>query len=382
MYPIQTVFSASYEKYLAQFTSSTVQSSAAWSIIHCKSGRLGCNLSRCSHCDHLEIHNNSCRNRNCPCCQGILKELWIDARKSEVIDSPYFHVVFTMPAELRPLIYANQSLLYSLMHQSASKTLLECSSDKKYLGATPSIIQILHTWGQEMNYHPHIHCIISGAGLTQASQLLRSSYSKFFIPIKVLGKLFRGKFLEQLQKLYASNQLKLPPSCSQLINTYNWADFRDSLYKKAWIPYIKETFNGFGNAIDYLGRYTHRIAISNARIASVSDNHVSFWVNDYKTSSKKILTLTHTEFIRRFLMHVLPSGFQKIRYYGFLNNRSKKKNLALIEKLMAKAFFKSKLSELTTEAIFLELYGINIRECKQCGQTSMRHAGRTFHQRN
>lgn len=380
-YKIQDVFNASYSDYSGRFNPTIIQQKAALSIMNCKSGTLGCNFSRCLDCGHFETHNNSCRNRNCPCCQGLLKELWIDARKAEVIDAPYFHVVFTLPAELNPLIYANQSTLYNLMHQCASKTLLELSADKKYLGATPGIIQVLHTWGQEMNFHPHIHCIVAGAGLTKTKQFIKSS-RKFFIPVKVLGKVFRGKFLDGLQKLYTKSNLRFSSSCSKYQNSYTWSEFRNNLYNKTWIPYIKETFNGFGNAIDYLGRYTHRIAISNSRVTSVTDSKVSFLANDYKTGEKKTITITHVEFIRRFLMHVLPSGFQKIRYYGFLNNRSKKANLILLAKLTSKELFKSLFASMTNEEIISSLWGINTKQCAKCGNNSMRHAGRLFHQLN
>ncbi len=380
-YKIQDVFNASYSDYSGHFNPTLVQQKAALSIMYCKSGSLGCNFSRCLDCGHLETHNNSCRNRNCPCCQGVLKELWIDARKAEVIDAPYFHAVFTLPAELNPLIYANQAKLYSLMHQCASKTLLELSADPKYLGATPGIIQVLHTWGQEMNYHPHIHCIVAGAGLTKTNQLKKSG-RKFFIPVQVLGEVFRGKFLHALKKLFVKGKLHFSSSCSHLRNSYEWSEFKDSLYKKTWIPYIKETFNGFGNAIDYLGRYTHRIAISNSRVTSVTDSNVTFTANDYKTGDKKNITLPHKEFIRRFLMHVLPSGFQKIRYYGFLNNRSKKKNLKLLAKLTGKELFKSLFTSMSNDEILLSLWGINTQQCNKCGNNSMRHAGSIYHQLN
>ena len=381
MYKIQEIFNASYSSYSGRFNPTSIQQKAAFSIMHCKTGTLGCNISRCSDCGHSETHNNSCRNRNCPCCQGLLKELWIDNRKAEVIDAPYFHAVFTLPAQLNPLIYANQAKLYALMHQCASKTLLDLSTDQKYLGATPGIIQVLHTWGQEMNYHPHIHCIIAGAGLTKAKQLKKSG-NNFFIPVKVLGKLFRGKFLDGLQKLYTKNKLHFSSRCSKYQNSYAWSEFRNNLYNKTWIPYIKETFNGFGNAIDYLGRYTHRIAISNSRVTSMTDFHVSFSAYDNITNEKKTVTITHVEFIRRFLMHVLPSGFQKIRYYGFLNNRSKKANLILIAKLTGKELFKSLFTSMTNEEIIFSLWGINTKHCVKCGNNSMRHAGKLFHQLN
>lgn len=377
MHKIQEVFNLSYDEYCSRFNPSTQQSKAAFSIMNCKSGKLGCNLSLCDDCGHSEIHHNSCRNRHCPCCQALLKELWIDHRKSEVIDAPYFHVVFTLPAELNPLIYANQNLLYSLFHKCVSQTLLELSADSKYLGAAPGIIQILHTWGQKLNFHPHIHCIVAGAGLTKTKQLKRSG-KDFFIPVKVLASKFRGKFLAILQELYASDKLSFSSSCKELKNVYSWNEFRDSLYMKQWIPFIKETFNGFGNAIDYLGRYTHRIAISNSRVKSVTDTHVTFSAKDYRTNEINDITLTNVEFIRRFLMHVLPGGFQKIRYYGFLNNRHKKVNLKLIGKLTGKQLFKSLYAGMKTDELLLTLWSVNVRICPACGCQNLCHAGRTY----
>ena len=381
MYKIQEIFQASYSEYCNHYNPSEVQHKAALSIMNCKSGKLGCNISMCEDCGHAEIHNNSCRNRNCPCCQAMLKELWIDARKAEVIDAPYFHVVFTLPAQLNPLIYTNQAILYSLMHKCASDTLLELSADKKYLGATPGIIQVLHTWGQELNFHPHIHCIITGAGLTKTKHL-RKSPSKFFIPVKVLGKMFRGKFLDKLQSLYEDDKLCFTNHTNNLKNSYKWNEFRNSLYNITWIPYIKETFNGFGNAIDYLGRYTHRIAISNSRIKSVTSTKVTYAAKDYKTGEHKEVTITQLEFIRSFMMHVLPSGFQKIRYYGFLNNRSKKINLKLIVKLTGKELFQSKFISMKHDELLLLLWNINVHLCPECGCSSMRHAGRIYSFRN
>ena len=381
MYKIQEIFQASYSEYCNHYNPSEVQHKAALSIMNCKSGKLGCNISMCEDCGHAEIHNNSCRNRNCPCCQAMLKELWIDARKAEVIDAPYFHVVFTLPAQLNPLIYTNQAILYSLMHKCASDTLLELSADKKYLGATPGIIQVIHTWGQELNFHPHIQCIITGAGLTKTKHL-RKSPSKFFIPVKVLGKMFRGKFLDKLQSLYEDDKLCFTNHTNKLKNSYKWNEFRNSLYNITWIPYIKETFNGFGNAIDYLGRYTHRIAISNSRIKSVTSTKVTYAAKDYKTGEHKEVTITHLEFIRSFMMHVLPSGFQKIRYYGFLNNRSKKINLKLIVKLTGKELFQSKFISMKHDELLLLLWNINVHLCPECGCSSMRHAGRIYSFRN
>ena len=378
---IQQIFDFGWNAYASSFQPSDVQQKAARSIMACKSGSLGCNLSRCADCGHLEIHNNSCRNRNCPNCQALLKEIWVDARKSEVIDTPYFHVVFTVPAELNPLIYANQELLYSLLHRCSSETLLELSADRKYPGAAPGIIQVLHTWGQTLNFHPHIHCIVTGGGLTKDLKLKTSS-ADFFIPVKVPGAKFRGKFLAYLESYYRQGNLSFSSSCSGLRNSYTWNEFRGSLYEKDWFPYIKETFNGFGNAMEYLGRYTHRIAITNTRIASVTEKEVSFQAKDYRSGQTVIVSTAPAEFIRRLMMHVLPSGFQKIRCYGFLNNRSKQKNLHIIFQIQGHRKFVSLFTGNSVTDVMKIVWKYDVTLCPCCGKNSMRHAGRTYALRN
>lgn len=351
---------------------------AASSILKCKTKDMGCNISSCSECGFVDTHYNSCRNRNCPNCQAVLKEKWIDARRAEVIDAPYFHVVFTIPHELNSLIYCNQNLLYSLLHKAAAQTLLELSGDPKYLGATPGIIQVLHTWGQNLSYHPHLHCIISGAGLTKDMKLKKSKTS-FFIPIRVLRDKFKGKFLALLKKLFLKDSLTFAGDCASLAFSGDFSSFCDSLYTKDWCPFIKETFNGFGNAIEYLGRYAHRIAISNARILSVSDTKVTFNAKDYRTGETRAVELSNTEFIRRFLMHVLPDGFQKIRYYGFLNNRCRSKNLKLIFRIQGHQQFKARFACMNTSDILRLVWGINIHTCPCCGcADSMHHMYRLY----
>lgn len=377
-YKIRQIFEQSYDDYSAQnYYQSDVQRKAAHAILNCKSGRLGVNLSQCTDCGHVEIHNNSCRNRNCPNCQAVNKELWIDKRRSEVIDSPYFHVVFTLPHELNLLIYCNQSLLYGLLHKCCSQTLLELSADKKYLGATPGIIQVLHTWNQELDYHVHMHCIVSGGGLTPDSKL-RKSKGNFFIPVFVLRDKFKGKYMALLKQLYQKNCLHFSESCSHLQNPSAWNSFCDSLYQKEWCPYIKETFNGFGNAIEYLGKYTHKIAISNSRILSVTDEQVTFSARGKKPGApRRTITLQNTEFIRRYLMHVLPFGFQKIRYYGFLTNRYKTKNLRLIFTLQGHQRFKARYTGLTIAELLKLVWKVDVSLCPVCGCCNMRALGRT-----
>jgi len=378
-FKIQQIFHHSYNQYASSgHFQSNVQRKASRAILDCKSGKLGVNISQCPDCGYMEFHNNSCRNRNCPSCQAVKKEIWVDKRRAEVIDSPYFHVVFTLPHELNPLFLCNQRLLYGFFHRCCAETLLELSADKNHLGATPGIIQVLHTWDQEINYHVHMHCIVSGGGLTPDHKI-RKTKSSFFIRVEILRDKFKGKFLAGLQSFFKNGQLDFSASCKKLLNSYEWTQFRDSLYKKDWCPYIKETFNGFGNAIEYLGRYTHKIAISNNRILSVDEQQTTFSARGKKPGEpRRTITLDNTEFIRRYLMHVLPSGFQKIRYYGFLNNRGKSKNLKLIFTLQGHQRFRARYINLTMAELIKAVWKIDIRICPECGCCRMQSIGKTY----
>lgn len=377
--PIRQIWRHSYGDFCASgHFQSVAQQKASHAILNCKSAKLGCNVSRCSDCGHMEIHNNSCRNRNCPNCQAVLKEIWVDKRRAEVIDSPYFHVVFTLPHELNPLIYCNQKLLYSLFHSCCAQTLLELSADRKYLGATPGIIQVLHTWNQELDYHVHMHCIVSGGGLTKCQQL-RKSPGSFFIPVMVLRDKFKGKFMAHLTSLYQNGSLVFSSACEALKDSSVWKKWKNRLYEKDWCPYIKETFNGFGNAIEYLGRYTHRIAISNSRILAVAPDTVTFSARGRKPGDpRRCITLQNTEFIRRYLMHVLPSGFQKIRYYGFLNNRMKTQNLKIIFKLQGGQRFRQRYAGLSMAELLKAVWKFDICLCPVCGHAAMKQLGRCY----
>lgn len=378
---IQQIWDFSYADYCNSGSfQSDIQKKTSKALMDCKSGKLGCCISECTECGHIQIHNNSCRNRNCPNCQAVNKEIWVDKRRAEVIDSPYFHVVFTLPHELNHLIYCNQKLLYGLLHRCCAETLLELSSDGKYLGATPGIIQVLHTWNQELDYHVHMHCIVSGGGLTHDRKIRRSK-SRFFIPVGVLRDKFKGKYLSLLDSLYQKGKIVFSSSCEKLRNSYEWKEFKNNLYDKDWCPYIKETFNGFGNAIEYLGRYTHKIAISNSRILSVSEKEVTFSARGKKPGAPwHEITLDNQEFIRRYLMHVLPHGFQKIRYYGFLNNRTKTQNLKLIFKLQGYQKFRQRYTGVSMAELLKAVWDFDITVCPVCGCCSMKPAGRTHAQ--
>ena len=378
-FKIQKIWQDSYEDYChAGHFQSDEHKKASRSILACKSGRLGINVSECTECGHMEFHKNSCRNRNCPNCQAVLKEVWVDQRRAEVMDAPYFHVVFTLPHELNPLMFCNQKLLYGLLHKCCAQTILELSADRKYLGAQPGIIQVLHTWNQELGYHVHMHCIISGGGLTTDHRIRRSS-AKFFIPVRVLRDKVKGKYLSLLDACYQKGDLVFSSSCSTLQDPCVWKAFKNSLYEKDWCPYIKETFNGFGNAIEYLGRYTHRVAISNNRILSVTETEVTFSARGKKPGDpKREITISHEEFIRRFLMHVLPAGFQKIRYYGFLNNRMKSRNLKVIFRIQGGQRFRKRYARLSMAELLKAVWNIDLSICPECGCASMQHLGRSY----
>ena len=376
---IQDIWQNSYADYCQSgHFQSQEQRKASRAILACKSGRLGINVSECSECGHMEFHKNSCRNRNCPICQAVRKELWVDQRRAEVIGSPYFHVVFTLPHELNPLLFCNQKLLYGLLHKCCAQTLLELSADKKYLGAQPGIIQVLHTWNQELGYHVHMHCIISGAGLTP-DRRIRSASAKFFIPVRVLRDKFKGKYLSLLDACYQKGELVFSSSCSTLQDPCVWKPFKTGLYEKDWCPYIKETFNGFGNAIEYLGRYPHRVAIPNNRILSVTETEPPFPAGGKKPGDpNREITISHEKFIRRFLMHVLPAGFQKIRYYGFLNNRMKSRNLKIIFRIQGGQRFRQRYAGLSMAELLKAVWNIDLSICPECGCASMQQLGRSY----
>ena len=364
---VQDVFNAFYDDYKKQYAVSAEQAKSAWSIMNCKTGAMGVNTTVCEECGSIQVHYNSCRNRCCPMCQELPTQKWIDARREDVLDAPYYHLVFTLPDELNPVIYSNQKLLYTALYASASETLEQLTADTKYLGAKIGYISILHTWGSAMNYHPHLHCIIFGGGLNEKNQW-REKSGDFFIPVKVLSKVFRGKFMEKIKGFWQNNILEFHGSASKYRNYYSFKDLLDICYRKEWAPYCKPTFNGAQSVIQYLGKYTHRIAISNRRIIGMDEHTVTYWVKDYSHNGKwRQECISGVEFIRRFLMHIPPRRFVRIRHYGILGNRLKKKTLALCRILLGCKQYLSKLKEMDTAQILNYLYGIDVCSCKDCG---------------
>jgi predicted Zn-ribbon and HTH transcriptional regulator len=287
-------------------------------IENCRTSKLGYHSLVCDNCGHEEISYNSCRNRHCPKCQQTKQEEWIDRIKSQVLPVRHFHVVFTLPEQLRPLAYINQDIIYSVFFKAASNTLKQVALNPEFLGAEPAFLAILHTWGQNLSYHPHLHIIVSGGGLDPDGMEWRHTHRKFFVPVKALSKVFRAKFIALLKKEYSDESLRIP-DIDNGKDYNNFKELKSLLYSFNWNVFTKKAFKGSGQVIEYLGRYTHRVAISNSRIISFKNGKVRFKYKDYKDNNKwKIMELSAIEFIRRFVQHILPNGFYKIRYFGLL----------------------------------------------------------------
>lgn len=367
-YPIREIFRRFYPQYLALHPSLPQEKrKTASAIMRCKTGELGYNISYCEDCGFPVIHAVSCNNRSCPCCQAPLEKKWELERNTELIEGiAYFHIVFTMPHELNALVKANQKRLLGLQFRCVQETLLSLCADKKFLGAKPGIVSVLHTWGQKLSFHPHIHVCISGGGITPSGQFVESKHKGFFLPKSAMATLFRGKYLYALKKMYADGSLDL--SCTRnLEDPLRWQMFIDALFEKAWLPFVGETFNGRGNAIRYLARYSFRTAIANSRIEEITDTHVTFRYKDYADGNMvKHLTVKGTDFIGMFLQHVLPKGFNRVRFAGYLTNCQKIKNLKLIHRLRNTVFPGNPYRKMKTAELILSLYGKDICSCPEC----------------
>lgn len=310
-------------------------------IRHCRTSSLGSHSEVCTECGTVEVSYNSCRNRHCPKCQHSVQEQWVEAQMSKLLPVGYFHIVFTIPQELNPLFLQNQELLYSLLIRSAGHTLIELAKDPKYLGATTGVTSVLHTWGQNLSFHPHIHCIVPGGGLSYDGLRFVRSRKKFFIPVKVVSKKFKGKFLYYLKKAFEEGKICFFNDAAKLSSRNNFSSLVDSLYLKDWVVFCKKPFESPGHVVRYLGRYTHRVAIGNSRILAYDGESVSFSWKDYKDGNiSKVMTLDAREFARRFLLHVLPTRFTKIRHYGIMCSRNIGTKLSKCMKLAGKSSFK------------------------------------------
>lgn len=372
MSTIQGLFNNHYPDFLDTYMPSPQQAKAANNILNCRTEGMGGQSYECEDCGHTIMRHHSCRNRHCPTCQGVNKEVWVDKRKKDILNAPYFHVVFTMPQQLHGVIYHNQRLLYDLMYKAVAETLTELSADKKYLGAQIGFFSVLHTWGQNLHYHPHIHTVVLAGGLTKQNQW-RSTNNKFFIPVKVLSKKFRGKYLYYLKQYYQENQLTFYNDLEKYKDPKQFQKLIDECYKLDWYRYTKRTFGGPLAVMKYLGRYTHRIAISNQRILSVTEDTVTIGVKDYKDHNKnKQVTMKIIEFIRRFLMHVLPRGFVKIRHYGLLANRNRKTKLVICRRLTNSPIYKPQFEGLSNTEVLSLLLGKDVTLCPSCKKAHLK----------
>jgi Putative transposase/Transposase zinc-binding domain len=312
-----------------------VQRQALRDLERCRTAALGAHVERCLDCGHERIAYNSCRNRHCPKCQALARARWLEREAKLLLPVEYFHVVFTLPAELSELALANPTLLYNALFTAASATLREVAANPKRLGAQIGVLAVLHTWGQNLHHHPHLHCVCTGGGLScnqrgevDASPHWRSCRPGFFLPVRVLSRLFRGKYLALLQQMFANGQLIFPGPLAALADPAAFAAWLSPLYAKDWVVYAKRPFGGPEQVLKYLARYTHRVAISNSRLLKLEDGAVTFRYKDYSDEhGQKTMQLSAEEFLRRFVQHVLPKGFVKMRHYGLLANRDRDERL-------------------------------------------------------
>jgi hypothetical protein len=305
----------------------------------CRTATLGGHIEQCDQCQYTRNAYNSCRNRHCPKCQGLARAQWLASRQAELLPVEYFHVVFTLPAEIAELAFYNQDVMYGILFRAALEALLTLGADPKHLGAQLGFFAILHTWGQNLLYHPHLHVVVPGGGLSaDYERFVLCRRRRFFLPVKVLSSLFRRLFLEALQDAFYQKRLLFLGCTEHLQDAGLFHDYSYAMEKRDWVVYAKPPFGGPEQVLRYLGRYTHRVAISNQRLLALEDGQVSFQWKDYREPDKqqqsKTLTLSAEEFIRRFLLHTLPPGFQRIRFFGFLANRFRKEKLALCRQLL------------------------------------------------
>lgn len=306
-------------------------------VLACRTAALGGHLDVCSTCGHqAPISYNSCRNRHCPKCQALARERWLEARQQELLETSYFHVVFTVPHELNVFALTSPRVFYDLLFSAAADTLLEVARNPERLGADIGLLAILHTWGQNLLLHPHIHCVVPSGGLSPTRTRWIATEHRFLLPLPILRKVFRGKFLAGLRRLYRKGQLRCEGPAAHYKDGKKFLHLVGPLYRQPWVVYAKQAMGGPAQVLRYLGRYTHRIAISNHRLLGFDGERVTFRWKDYAHDGKqRIMTLSALEFLRRFFLHVLPRGFVRIRHYGLLANRFRHQNIALARQLLA-----------------------------------------------
>src|SRR5215471_13665780 len=351
---------------------STAQRRVMTAIEVCRTAALGGQIEQCDQCGHQRICYRSCRNRHCPKCQSLARAEWIQRRQAELLDCEYFHVVFTVPEEIATIAYQNKAVVYGILFRATAETLRIIAADPKHLGAEIGFFAVLHSWGSNLLHHPHLHCVIPGGGISPDGTHWISCHPHFFLPVRVLSRSFRRRFLKYLQNTFAAGQLHFFTSLEHLHDRRQFTRYLAPLQKKKWVVYAKPPFGGPQQVLDYVGRYTHRVAISNNRLMDIEGGQVQFQWKDYRDKGQqKTMTLSAEEFIRRFLLHALPDGFQRIRYYGFLGNRYRQEKLARCRQLLNMAPPAQSPAALEYLDQHKELTGSSLRECPVCQQGRM-----------
>jgi hypothetical protein len=330
---IRSCRDAFLQQYGASLT--TEQRRALDDLTACRTAALGGHVLECPECGHQEASYNSCGNRHCPKCQATAAARWLEAQAADLLETPYFHVVFTLPSALGPVAFANPRAVYGLLMRAAAKTLLEVAANPKHLGAEVGVLAVLHTWGQNLTLHPHVHCVVTGGGLSLDGRRWVAGRDDYFLPVRVLSRVFRGKFLAGLRAAFKRGRLRLPGRLATLARSDRFNTLISEVVRTEWVVYARPPFGGAATVLKYLARYTHRAAISNRRLISLVDGRVTFRWKDYAHGGKRgTMTLAAVEFVRRFLTHVLPRGFVRVRHYGLLANRHRQKKLARCRELL------------------------------------------------
>src|ERR1700736_4848701 len=342
----------------------------------CRTAVLGGHLEQCDHCAHRRNAYNSCSDRHCPKCQSLARAQWLKDRQVELLNTQYFHVVFTLPQQIATIAYQNKREVYGILFKATAEALLAIAADPKHLGAEIGFFAVLHTWGSNLLHHPHLHCVIPGGGLSPDRTQWISCQAGFFLSVRVLSRLFRRLFLEYLLKAFDAGKLEFFSFLELLRDRSSFLDYLAPLREAEWVVYAKRPFAGPEQVLDYVGRYTHRVAISNNRLLDIAEGKVSFRYKDYRhDAQQKTMTLSADEFIRRFLLHVLPEGFQRIRYYGLLGNRYRKEKLERCRQLLGMASPEETSSAEKAPEDYRDRYealtGSSLRECPACHRGRM-----------
>ena len=338
----------------------------------CRTPALGSVEEWCDHCQYTHTYYRSCRNRHCPQCQGLARAKWLEQRKAELLPTEYFHLVFTLPEPIAAVAFYNRETVYDILFRATAETLLTIAADPERLGVALGFFCVLHSWGQNLHFHPHLHCVVPAGGLSPDHQRWIAGSRKYLLPVKVLSEFFRRVFLDHLDRAYAAGKLQFFGDLEALRQPQSFARYLAPLRESKWVVYAKAPFGGPQHVLEYLGRYTHRVAISNRRLLSLENGRVSFEWKDYRDGGKsKVMTVAADEFIRRFLQHALPPGFQHIRYYGFLANCHRAAKLTHCRQLLATACSLLLPQPADCRDFLAALTRTNRRLCPRCGKATL-----------